>query len=139
MRVLKLTSNPAGTALPAPTSASSAPSGKEKIALPTLDGIHIESVSELLYLKADGNYTVLHFSDHRKLVVCKTLRDMEAQLEDAFGFFVRIHRSYSVNLDKVRRYIRGKGGQVILDNDLTLDVSASRRQAFCQALTRYFA
>jgi two-component system LytT family response regulator len=144
MRVLTSTSTSGNLYVEAESSppeeaVQSLPRQKGKIALPTLDGIYIESIDELLFLKAEGNYNALHFQGNRKLIVCKTLRDVEAQLDESEGYFFRVHRSFSVNLDRVRKYIRGKGGQVVLDNGATLDVSVSRKQAFCQALSRFFA
>ena len=44
-----------------------------------------------------------------KIVACRTLKEMEEQLQD-FDFFVRVHHSYLVNLNEVTKYIRGEGG-----------------------------
>ena len=63
---------------------------------------------------------------------CRTLKFYEEILAD-FDF-VRIHKSYLINIQYVKRYKKGKGGQVILENDICLDVSASRKKELLSAL-----
>ena len=74
--------------------------GFRKIALPTMEGIHFEKVEEIVSLEAKGNYTNLHFINRKKLLVCKTLLEMENVL-NAGNQFVRIHRSFTVAKDKI--------------------------------------
>ena len=112
-------------------------SGKAgKIALPTMEGMCFEKVKHLAYLEASGNYTVLHFTDARQVLVCKTLREVEQMLPAET--FVRIHRSHTINLRHIKKYIRGKGGQVILQNGVALTVSAGQKDFFLDALKHYF-
>lgn len=108
-----------------------------KIVLPTMEGLCFEKVKHIAYLEANGNYTVLHFTDGRQVLVCKTLGDVENQLPG--GAFVRIHRSHTVHLRHLKKYVRGKGGHVLLQNGVTLVVSAGQKEDFLAALRRYFA
>lgn len=113
-------------------------SGNKKIALPTMEGIEVEQINEITHLKAEGNYTVLHFEGGRKLMVCRTLREIEELILPATEQFIRIHRSFTVNLDKVKRYLRGKGGQVEMISGETLTVSVSKKQPLMDALNAFF-
>ena len=122
------------TARPSPATPQNA---LQKVALPTMEGISFERVQNIVSLEADGNYTQLHFLDGRHLLVCRTLRDIELMLEES-GQFVRIHRSYTVNMNYVQRYIKGKGGQVVMENGCTISVSVGKRQNFMDALKYYF-
>ncbi len=108
-----------------------------KIALSTLEGIRFEPAHAIVSLEAQSNYTAIHFSDGRRVMVCKTLREIEKQL-GRFGPFVRIHRSHAINLTYLSRYIRGKGGEVVLDDGRRLSVSVGRRAGFLAAVARYF-
>ncbi len=112
-------------------------SGKAgKIVLPTMEGLCFEKVKHVAYLEASGNYTVLHFLDGRQILVCKTLREVEQLLpEDAF---IRIHRSHAIHLRHIKKYVRGKGGHVVLQNSVTLTVSAGQKDNFLDALKQYF-
>jgi len=108
-----------------------------KIALPTMEGINFERIQDIISLEAKGNYTMLYFTGKRKLLVCKTLRDMENQIHTG-SQFVRIHRSYTINLNHLQKYIKGKGGYVIMDNGSMVNVSTGKKQNFLDALKAYF-
>lgn len=108
-----------------------------KIALPTMEGIYFERVDDVICLEAKGNYTMLHFIGKRKLLVCKTLRDMESQIRNG-SQFVRIHRSNTINLNHLQKYVKGKGGYVVMENNAMINVSTGKKQAFMIALSKYF-
>lgn len=108
-----------------------------KIALPTMEGLCFEKVKNITYLEANGNYTALHFKEKRQILVCKTLREVEQLLPESA--FVRIHRSHTIHLRHLKKYVRGKGGHVMLQNGTTLTVSAGQKEAFLYQVKRYFA
>ena len=108
-----------------------------KVALPTMEGINFEKIQDIISLEAKGNYTMLFFTGKRKLLVCKTLRDMENQLYTG-SQFVRIHRSYTINLNHLQKYVKGKGGYVIMENGSMVNVSSGKKQDFLDALKTYF-
>ena len=107
-----------------------------KVVLPTMEGLCFEKVKHITYLEANGNYTALHFSDKRQVLVCKTLREVELMLPgDAF---IRIHRSHTIHLRHIKKYVRGKGGHVMLQNGVTLSVSAGQKEYFMESLRQFF-
>lgn len=108
-----------------------------KIALPTMEGINFERVQSIINLEAKGNYTMLYFTGNRKLLVCKTLMEMEKQIKTG-SQFVRIHRSFTINLNHLEKYIKGKGGFVVMDNGTSINVSTGKKQNFLEALRTYF-
>lgn len=108
-----------------------------KVALPTMEGFSFERVHLIVSLEAKGNYTCLHFLDGRQALVCKTLRDMEEQLADSRQF-VRIHRSHTINLNHIQKYIKGKGGYVIMETGANINVSSGKKAAFLTAMDAYF-
>lgn len=96
-----------------------------KITLPQQDGFQVLNVSDILYCKADDNYTEIHLLN-KKILVSKTLKYFEDALS---GFaFARIHKSYLVNVDEVVKYKKGKGGSVVISNGRELMVSASKKR-----------
>lgn len=109
---------------------------RHKIALPTADGLRFELVDEIRYLEAEGNYTYLYFKDDSKLLVCRTLQELQKRLPQQR--FLRIHRSYLINADYLLRYVRGKGGYIILEGNTHLNVSAGRRQEFLERVEWLF-
>jgi two-component system LytT family response regulator len=109
----------------------------QKVVLPTLDGYIFKKIARIAYLEAQGNYTNIVFDDDSKVLVCKTLSSTE-KLIQFFPQFVRIHRSYTINLNQIERYVKGKGGYVILENGQSLSVSNSRKPFFLKAMQNYF-
>lgn len=98
-----------------------------KLTLPQQDGFQVLNIAEILYCKADDNYTEI-FLENKKILVSKTLKYFEEALAD-FPF-ARIHKSYLVNVNEVVKYKRGKGGSVVVSNGKELLVSASKKKEF---------
>lgn len=96
-----------------------------KITVPQLDGFQVLNVSEILYCTADDNYTEIYTGD-KKIVASKTLKYFEESL--GAYYFVRIHKSFLVNINEVVKYRKGKGGSVVISNGKELLVSASRKK-----------
>lgn len=96
-----------------------------KLTLPQQDGFQVLNVEEILYCKADDNYTEIYL-EKKKILVSKTLKYFEDALADFH--FARIHKSYLVNVNEVVKYRKGKGGSVVLSNGKELLVSASKKK-----------
>jgi len=109
----------------------------KKIMLPTMEGMSFEKVKNITYLEASGNYTLLHFTDGRQILVCRSLCEIESRLSPKA--FVRIHRSHTIHLCHLKKYVRGKGGHVVLNNGVILAVSAGQKDSFLNALQNFFA
>lgn len=95
-----------------------------KITLPQQDGFQVLEVGDILFCKADDNYTEIYL-EKKKIVVSKTLKYFEDALQPYP--FARIHKSYLVNVTEVVKYKKGKGGSVVLSNGKELSVSASKK------------
>jgi two-component system, LytTR family, response regulator len=115
------------------TQISNRENGFQKIAVPTADGYELIPVLELTHCEADDNYTHLYLKNKKKIIACRTLKEMEEQLQD-FTFFARVHHSYIVNLNEVKRYIRGEGGYLVMNDDSTVNVSRSRKELLMKKL-----
>ena len=96
-----------------------------KITLPQQDGFQVLNVADILFCKADDNYTEI-FLENKKILVSKTLKYFEEALSQ-FPF-ARIHKSYLVNVNEVTKYKKGKGGSVVVSNGKELLVSASKKK-----------
>jgi len=99
-----------------------------KLALPTSDGLVFVKVNDILYCEASSNYTLIFTFDGKKHVVSRTLKEYEDMLSE-HNFF-RIHNSYLINLNAIKKYVRGEGGYVVMANDQSLDVSKRKKEAF---------
>ena len=81
---------------------------------------HFERVplDEILFLKADSNYSVIH-TKNGKFIYSTVLKNIEPQLP--INKFLRIHRSYVVNINKVK----GFEGNTLFIGDKRIPVSKS--------------
>jgi two-component system, LytTR family, response regulator len=97
--------------------------GTGKIAIPTLDGTYFYDKNTILRAEADSNYTELYLSDGKKIVSSKTLKEIETSLSDSN--FIRVHKSHLINLNFIKKYIKGDGGFVVLTDNSMIPVSRS--------------
>ncbi len=103
-----------------------------KINLPTLQGFKRVNIDEIIRCEADSNYTFIYLSDKSKVMVSKTLYDFEKHLSE-YSFF-RIHHKHLINLEHLKEYIKGKGGQVVMTDNSVLDVSIRKKHEFLHAI-----
>jgi two-component system LytT family response regulator len=99
-----------------------------KLALPTTDGLVFVKMQDILYCEASSNYTEITVMDGKKYIVSRTLKEYEDMLGE--HNFYRIHNSYLINLNAIKKYVRGEGGYVIMANDKSLDVSKRKKEGF---------
>jgi two-component system, LytTR family, response regulator len=104
----------------------------KRISIPTTDGLQFMNVDDILYLEASNNYTNLYVAGNIRHLVCRTLKDFEELLPG--DTFLRIHHATIINKDRVEKYIRGEGGQVLMQNGKLLDVSKRKKLEFLQAI-----
>lgn len=104
----------------------------EKMALPTGNGMEFVEIDTVVRCEGVINYTHIHFLKREPLLVTRTLKEFEQMLEG--GNFFRAHNSHLINLQYVVRYIRSNGGQVVMADGKTVDISRRRRDEFLEQL-----
>ena len=107
----------------------------QRIALPTMQGLEFVPVESILHCSSSNNYTEFFLTNKKKLLVSRTLKEVEDMLAD--HSFLRVHNSYIVNLNAVTRYIKGEGGYLVMTDGSTIDVSRSRKEMLMQRLQPY--
>lgn len=93
----------------------------KKISIPSQEGLLFVDASDIIRLEAESNYTHVYLKDRKKITASKTLKHFEEVLQNYN--FCRIHSTHMINLDKIERYIKGDGGFVVLNDDITIPVS----------------
>jgi two-component system LytT family response regulator len=96
-----------------------------KITIPLQDGFEVINTADILYCKADDNYTEIFLNTNKKKLVSKTLKYFEDALNDTS--FARVHKSYLVNVNEIVKYVKGKGGSVVLSNGKEIMVSSAKK------------
>ena len=103
-----------------------------KIALPTMEGLQMISVQSIISCEAHDNYTTLILKGNKKLVVSCTLKVIEEMLEDYS--FIRVHRSFLVNLDEVEKYVKADGGYVVMSDGTHIYISRNKKEELLKKL-----
>jgi two-component system, LytTR family, response regulator len=104
-----------------------------KIALPTMEGLWMITIDSIISCDSDSNYTIIRLKNKEKLVVSRTLKDVEELLEE--HSFVRVHHSYLVNLNEISKYVKGEGGYLVMSDGSSIDVSRSKKDVLLKKLS----
>ncbi len=97
-----------------------------KIALPHHDGVDLVHVNNIIYCKADNNYTSIFLTNGQKKLVSKVLKEVEFQLQDYD--FIRVHQSYLINMEHLISFHKADGGFVEMLNGDKLGVSRAKKK-----------
>lgn len=108
------------------------PTPVNRIALPTMEGLQLIPIDSIISCASSSNYTILSLKDKQKLTVSRTLKEIEEMLEDLL--FMRVHHSYLVNINEIRKYIKGEGGNLIMSDGSAIDVSRSKKEQLLKKL-----
>jgi len=106
---------------------------RKKIALQTSDGISIFEIDTILQCSAESNYTCVYFTNGKKMLFSKTLKDFEDLLSSSG--FERIHHSHIINLNHLVSFVNKDGGYVILSDKSTLPVSQRKKTHLMNVLS----
>lgn len=86
----------------------------------------VENPEEVLYLKADTNYTVYSLNNGKKVISGFTLKRHEER--DEFNHFLRISRAYLLNPKFIKEVVSEGANKVVLLMDGTMARVSRRRQ-----------
>ncbi|SOE23116.1 LytTr DNA-binding domain-containing protein [Spirosomataceae bacterium TFI 002] len=100
-----------------------------------LVGRKIVETNAIILLKADANYTEVHMKNGEKIIVSKTLKELEKKFI-IFPFF-RCHKSYMVNMNQVESIQLNGGAKAKLANNTYAEISRRRKDAFIDAMKAY--
>ena len=104
---------------------------QRKITINTDGKLIFLNPDDILFVASDGNYSTIHTSTDKKIVVTKKLKEIEVLLPS--DVFFRIHNSYIISLTKIKEFIK-TDGYVILDNNHKIPVSRQRKSTFLNKL-----
>lgn len=96
-----------------------------KIALPTGAGYHIVEISTIIRCQCDNNYTNFYFKDGNKMLICRTLKEIDIILVD--HGFLRVHQSHLINPQFVKGILKQDGGSLVMSDGMEIPVSRQKR------------
>ena len=108
----------------------------QRIALPTAEGIHFVQMTDIIQCESLGSYTKFHLVGSKAIVVSRLLKEYEEILDNYY--FFRVHQSNIVNLEHIKRYVKGDGGQVWMSDNSEVEVSRRRKEEFLELLSDFY-
>ncbi|HEY5510598.1 MAG TPA: LytTR family DNA-binding domain-containing protein [Prolixibacteraceae bacterium] len=103
-----------------------------KITIAEQFGFQLVNTSDIMYLEADSNYTIIHLSGLKKIVASRTMGDFEKILDQPD--FFRIHKSIIININYLKAYSSYQGNFVELIDGTSLSISRRRLNDFREAI-----
>jgi len=88
-------------------------------------------VENIVYFEAMSDYVLVHTEDKRSYIVYSTLKQFEDKM-NAYGNFYRIHRSYLINLQKIKII---ENGQVLIGDKL-LPIGNTYKEDFLKKVNK---
>jgi two-component system LytT family response regulator len=97
----------------------------DKINISADGKVYLLDKDDVVMLKSDKSYTTIFLKSEQQILVSKTLKEVEKKF--AFSQFYRVHNSYLINLNHVKEYLKGLGGELIMTNGLTASISRNKK------------
>jgi two-component system LytT family response regulator len=108
--------------------------GMESIAVPVNDGLQFIALNTIVRMEAHGSYTKIFCINSPSLLSSRSLKDYEDLLQTR-NFF-RPHHSHIINLLHLKKYYRGNGGYVTMNDGSVVDVSKRKKKQFLDLFDR---
>jgi two-component system LytT family response regulator len=102
----------------------------DKLAVPYQNAVIFLNLPEIIYCEADNNYTKVVATENRHYLLGRTLKEVTQVLEDRN--FMRIHREYLINLDQIKKLVKGEGWYLVMSNGDSIPVSRNQRDLFLE-------
>ncbi len=107
----------------------------QRIALHTLDKIHLIQLHQIIRCEAQGNYTTFYLDNGQKIMVTKTLKEYDKTL--AGLDFLRVHQSHLINLQHIDAFVKTDGGYLLMRDGSKIPVSVRKRAEVVKVLERF--
>lgn len=116
------------------TSAYNNPNAFTKMSISALDGMYFVNIKDIVRFEAEDNYTHIFLQHGERITASKTIKSYE-DLLTPFNFY-RVHKRHVINLNYMRKFVKGDGGYLIMDDGIKIEVSRRRRPAFMEQMRR---
>lgn len=110
------------------------PNAFTKMSISALDGIYFINIKDIVRFEAEDNYTHIFINTGERITASKTIKAYEDML-GPFNFY-RVHKRHVINLNFMRKFVKGDGGYLIMDDEIKIEVSRRRRPAFMERMKK---
>lgn len=110
------------------------PNSFEKMSIAAIDGIYFVNIKDIVRFEAEDNYTHIYLINGDRITASKTIKAYEDMLQ--MLNFYRVHKRHVINLNYMRKFIKGDGGYLVMEDGKKIEVSRRRRPAFMEQMRR---
>lgn len=107
---------------------------QQKMAVPTLTGLIFVAIRDIMRFEAKGSYTTIYLNNGDQIMATRNIKEYEDLLPAVI--FCRVHNSHIINLHKIQKYHKGRGGYVIMEDGSSIEVASRRREEFLRRLLK---
>ena len=107
---------------------------QQKMAVPTLTGLIFVAIRDIMRFEAKGSYTTIYLINGEQIMATRNIKEYEDLLPAVI--FCRVHNSHIINLHKIQKYHKGRGGYVIMEDGSSIEVASRRREEFLRRLLK---
>lgn len=104
---------------------------KRKLVLKTQESVHVVEIENIIRCESDKNYTLFFFTNGKKILVSKTLKDFDILLSGLT--FFRAQQSHLINLNYIEKYDR-HDGTIIMKDGSAIPLALARKEQFFEIL-----
>jgi two-component system, LytTR family, response regulator len=104
------------------------PATVQKIAIPCNESLIFVQLTDIIRLEAKGSYTQVFTAGDQKYLSSRMIKDYEEMLPE--DIFFRIHNSHIINLNFVKKYLKGRGGVIEMSDAVQIEVATRRKDEF---------
>jgi len=107
---------------------------QKKMAIPTITGLTFISLQDIVRFEARGSYTCIYLDGEEPVIATRTISEYEDLLPSSV--FFRIHNSHIINLTRIAKYHKGRGGTVEMEDGTMIEVASRRRDEFLRQMLK---
>ena len=107
----------------------------KRIALHSLEKIHIVEVEDVIRCESNGNYTFFYLKTEEQILVTKTLKEFD-ELLSPFDF-LRVHQSHLINMNQIKEFNKTDGGFIVTKDGVQVPVSTRKRTVLMERIGKF--
>lgn len=103
-----------------------------KIVLSTSEQINVVNVKDIIRCESDNYYTIFYFTNGKKLLISKTLKENEELLSEYN--FIRPHKSHLINVLYIKSFLKQGNGYIMLTDGSKVPVSRRKKEKIVEII-----
>jgi len=106
--------------------------GNQKVGIPVTDGVMFVNAEEITRCEANGSYSIFYLTNKKTITTTKSLKEIEGLLP--YSNFVRVHNSWIINTNYIKKYYRGKNSYAEMEDGSIVTISLRKKTDFLSFL-----